>query len=181
MNSSPHLVCSSALEFLFGSSLGFQSFWQSIPSGSLILFLSLLNYLSEFSCNSLNFFMTTILNSPTVRSHSSVYLFIYLFLALLSLPCGARALCCGIWAFSSCSSQVLLLSWSMGSTTGKLSSCGTRAQLLPDVWDPSSLLSPGVAPGTPELEVRFLPTGLPVILNLASIKLSFSFCGVVLL
>ena len=125
--------------------------------------------------------MTTILNSPTVRSHSSVYLFIYLFLALLSLPCGARALCCGIWAFSSCSSQVLLLSWSMGSTTGKLSSCGTRAQLLPDIWDPSSLLSPGVAPGTPELEVRFLPTGLPVILNLASIKLSFSFCSVVLL
>lgn len=27
MNSSPHLVCSLILEFLFGSSLGFQSFW----------------------------------------------------------------------------------------------------------------------------------------------------------
>ena len=65
----------------------------------------------------------------------------------------------------------------MGSTVGKLSSCGTRAQLLPDIWDPSSPLSPG----TPELEVRFLPTGLPVILNLASRKLSFSLCGVVLL
>ena len=120
-------------------------------------------------------------NNSITRFYSILFYSIYLFLAMLSLPCGAQALCCGFWAFSSCSSQTLLLSWITGSTAEKLSSCGTWAQVLPDIWDPSSLLSPGVEPGTPELEVSFLPTGLPVILNLASRKLSFSFHGVMLL
>ena len=43
------------------------------------------------------------------------YLFINLIVAVLGLPCGAQALCCCTWAFSSCGK------W------GLLSSCGALA------------------------------------------------------
>ena len=86
--------------------------------------------------------------------------FLQLQRAEATLRCGARAShcggfsCCGAWAlecmgFSSCGLQGLEC---------RLSSCGTRAQLLHSMWD---LPGPGLEPMSPALAGRFLTTVPP--------------------
>ena len=105
--------------------------------------------------------------------------FIYLFLAVLGL-------CCFMRAFSSCSERGLLFLvvrglliavaslvaehglqarglqqlWLAGSVVVArgLSSCGSRAQLLHDMWD---LPGPGLEPVSPALAGGFLTTAPP--------------------
>ena len=96
---------------------------------------------------------------------SLIYLFIlYLFLAVLGLRFCARA-------FSSCGEQGPLLIAVGGPLTfaaslaaehrlqtRRLSSCGSRAQLLHGMWD---LPRPGLEPVFPALAGRFLTTAPP--------------------
>ena len=77
-----------------------------------------------------------------------------LLIAVASLCCGARAL--GVWAsvvvahgLSSCGSWAL---------ERRLSSCGTRAELLRGMWD---LPGPGLGPVSPTLADGFLTTVPP--------------------
>lgn len=67
MHSSSHLLSSLAPEFLSDSLLEFQSLLVKYFFCSLILFLSEVNHISEFSHNGLNFFMTVTLNFPSDR------------------------------------------------------------------------------------------------------------------
>ena len=101
--------------------------------------------------------------------------FIYLFLAVLGL-------CCCAWAFSSCGKRAShcsgfsccraralgmrasvvvargLSSCGLWALERRLSSCGTRAQLLRSMWD---LPGPGLEPMSPALAGRFLTTAPP--------------------
>ena len=92
------------------------------------------------------------------------HLFIYLFLAVLGLRFCARA-------FSSCSKRgplfiavrgPLTVAASLvaehGLQTHRLSSCGSRAQLLRGMWDPPR---PGLEPVSPALAGRFSTTAPP--------------------
>ena len=101
-----------------------------------------------------------------------IYLFIYLFLAVLGLRFCARA-------FSSCGKRGPLFIAVRGPLTiaaslvaehrlhtHRLSSCGSRAQLLRGMWD---LPRPGLEPVSPALAGRFstnAPSGKPVFLLL---------------
>ena len=93
-----------------------------------------------------------------------IYLFIYLFLAVLGLRFCARA-------SSSCGKQGPLFIAVRGPftiaaspvaehrlQTHRLSSCGSRAQLLRAMWD---LPRPGLEPVFPELAGRFSTTAPP--------------------
>ena len=96
-----------------------------------------------------------------------IYLFIYLFLAVLGLRFCARAL-------SSCGEQGPLfiavrgpltiaasLVVEQGLQTRRLSNCGSRAQLLRGMWD---LPRPGLEPASPALAGRLsttVPPGTP--------------------
>ena len=71
------------------------------------------------------------------------------FLLLWSRALGARALVVVACSFSSCGSRVL---------ERRLSSCGTRAQLLHGMWD---LPGPGLEPLSPVLAGGFLTTAPP--------------------
>ena len=99
---------------------------------------------------------------------SLIYLFIYLFLAVLGLRFCVRA-------FSSCGKRgplfivvrgPLTIAASLAAEhrlqTRRLSSRGTRAQLLRGMWDP---LRPGLEPMSPALAGRFstiVPPGKPM-------------------
>ena len=93
-----------------------------------------------------------------------IYLFIYLFLAVLGLRFCARA-------SSSCSKRGPLFIAVRGPLTiaaslvaahrlqtHRLSSCGSRAQLLRGMWD---LPRPGLEPGSPALAGRLSTTAPP--------------------
>ena len=93
-----------------------------------------------------------------------IYLFIYLFSAVLGLHFCARA-------FSSCGKRgpffiavhgPLTIAGSLvaehGLQTCRLSSCGSRAQLLHGMWDPPR---PGLDPMSPALAGRFSTTAPP--------------------
>ena len=93
-----------------------------------------------------------------------IYLFIYLFLAVLGLRFCARA-------FSSCGERgplfiavcgPLTVAASLAAEhrlqTHRLSSCGSRAQLLRGMWD---LPGPGLEPMSPALAGRFSTTAPP--------------------
>ena len=93
-----------------------------------------------------------------------IYLFIYLFLAVLGLRFCARA-------FSSCGKRGPLFIAVRGPLTiaappvaghrlqtRRLSSCGSRAQLLRSMWD---LPRPGLEPVSPALAGRFSTTAPP--------------------
>ena len=93
-----------------------------------------------------------------------IYLFLYLFLAVLGLRFCARA-------FSSCGKRgplfiamrrPLTIAASLVAEhrlqTRRLSSCGSRAQLLRSMWD---LSGPGLEPVSPALAGRFSTTAPP--------------------
>ena len=93
------------------------------------------------------------------------FLKIYLFLAALGLCC------CTTRAFSSCGEQGLLFvavrgllivvaspNAEHGLQTRRLSSCGSRAQLLRGMWD---LPRPGLEPVSPALAGGFITTAPP--------------------
>ena len=85
-----------------------------------------------------------------------IYLFIYLFLAVLGLRFCARA-------FSSCGKRgPLTIAASLvvehKLQTRRLGSCGSRAQLLRGMWD---LPRPGLEPVSPVLAGRFSTTAPP--------------------
>ena len=112
------------------------------------------------------------------------YKFIYLFLAALGLHCCALAfsscgergllfvavrrlliavasLCYRAWALGMQDSVVVscrLSSCGSRALEGRLSSCGTWAQLLRGMWD---LPGPGLEPMSPALAGRFLTTAPP--------------------
>ena len=94
----------------------------------------------------------------------SIYLFIYFFMAVLGLRFCARA-------FSSCGKRGPLFIAVRGPLTiaaspvaehrlqtRRLSSCGSRAQLLRGMWD---LPRPGLEPASPALAGRFSTTAPP--------------------
>ena len=102
------------------------------------------------------------------------YLFIYLFLAVLGLHFCART-------FSSCGKQGPLFIAVRGPLTivaslvaehrlqiCRLSSCGSRAQVLRGMWD---LPRPGLEPVSPALAGRFSTTAPPGKPNLESLML----------
>ena len=69
-----------------------------------------------------------------------------------TLRCGARASRCG--GFSCCKAWALGI-WASVAVACRLSSCGTRAQLLHGTWDPSR---PGIEPVFPALAGGFSTT-----------------------
>ena len=84
-----------------------------------------------------------------------------------TLRCGARASrcggfsCCGAWALGAWASVVVahgLSSCGSWALECRLSSCGTRAQLLRGMWD---LPGPGIEPVSPALAGGYLTTALP--------------------
>ena len=98
------------------------------------------------------------------KKKKKIYLFIYLFLAVLGLRFCARA-------FSSCSERGPLFIAVRGPLTivpslvaehrlqtRRLSSCGSRAQLLRGMWDPPR---PGLESVSPALAGRFSTTAPP--------------------
>ena len=98
------------------------------------------------------------------KKNKFIYLFIYLFMAVLGLRFCARA-------FSSCGERGPLFIAVCGPLTvaaspvaehrlqtRRLSSCGSRAQLLRGTWD---LPRPGLEPVSPALAGRFLTTVPP--------------------
>ena len=100
----------------------------------------------------------------SITSFFLIYLFIYLFLAVLGVRFCARA-------FSSCSERgplfiavrgpltiVVSLVAEHRLQTRRLSSCGSRAQLLHGMWD---LPRPGLEPVSPALAGGFSTTAPP--------------------
>ena len=99
-----------------------------------------------------------------LKNFGFIYLFIYLFLAVLGLRFCARA-------FSSCGERgplFIAVRWPLTSAASlvaehglqmrRLSSCGSRAQLLLGMWD---LPRPGLEPVSPALAGRFSTTAPP--------------------
>ena len=104
------------------------------------------------------------LRKPRFLKNLFIYLFIYLFMAVLGLCFCARA-------FSSCGKRGPLLIAVCGPLTiaaslvaehrlqtCRLSNCGSRAQLLCGMWD---LPRPGLEPVSPALAGRFSTTAPP--------------------
>ena len=93
-----------------------------------------------------------------------IYLFIYLCMAVLGLRFCARAFSsCGEWgalfiAVRGSLTVVASLVAEHGLQTRRLSSCGSRAQLLRGMWD---LPRPGLEAVSPALAGRFLTTVPP--------------------
>ena len=114
---------------------------------------------------------------PTSRNHSSFFIYIYKFIYFLAAPGFLQlrqveaTLCCSAVA------SVCFRAWAPGTqgsvvVAHRLSSCGTRAQLLCGMWD---LPGPGLAPVSPALAGGFLttaPPGKPLIF-LLSLQLYF--------
>ena len=111
-----------------------------------------------------NIFQFVILKTVFVKNFFFNYLFIYLFLAVLGLRFCARA-------FSSCGNRGPLFIAVCGPLTiaaslvaehrvqtCRLSSCGSRAQLLRGMWD---LPRPGLEPASPALAGRLSATAPP--------------------
>ena len=111
-----------------------------------------------------------------------IYLFIYLFVAVLGLHFCARA-------FSSCSERGTLIAVRGPHTiaaslvaehrlqTRRLSSCGSRAQLLRGMWD---LPRPGLKPVCPALAGRFsttVPPGKPLYPSFSVVKTGCIYWG----
>ena len=131
-----------------------------------IRFSDLIHHIAE----SLNSFTNLCLFSPPSSPWQRLFLkiFIYLFMAVLGLRFCARA-------FSSCGKRGPLLIAVRGSLTiaaslvaehrlqtRRLSSCGSRAQLLHGMWDPHR---PGLEPVSPALAGGFsttVPPGKPL-------------------
>ena len=95
------------------------------------------------------------------------YLFIYLFLAVLCLHFCERAFsCCSKWGplFTAVHGPLTVVASLVAEhrlQTHRLSSCGSRAQLLRGMWD---LPRPGLEPVSPALAGRFsttVPPGKP--------------------
>ena len=90
--------------------------------------------------------------------------FIYLFLAVLGLRFCARAFSsCGKWGplFIAVSGPFTIAASLVAGhrlQTHRLSNCGSRAQLLRDMWD---LPRPGLEPVSPALAGRFSTTAPP--------------------
>ena len=93
-----------------------------------------------------------------------MYLFIYLFLAVLGLRFCARAFSsCGKWGplfFVVRGPHAIAASLAAEHRlqTRRLSSCGSRAQLLRSMWDPPR---PGLEPVSPALAGRFSTSAPP--------------------
>ena len=93
-----------------------------------------------------------------------IYLFIYLFIAVLGLCFCARAFSsCGKWGpLFIAVREPLTVAASLVAEhrlqTRRLSSCGSRAQLLRGMWD---LPRPGLEPVSPALAGRFSTTAPP--------------------
>ena len=93
-----------------------------------------------------------------------IYLFIYLFLAVLGLHFCARAFSsCGEWGplFIAVRGPLTLVASIVAQhrlQTRRLSSCGSRAQLLRGMWD---LPRPGLEPASPALAGRLSTTAPP--------------------
>ena len=92
-----------------------------------------------------------------------IFLFIYLFLAVLGLRLCARALSSrGEWGHSSSRCTGLSPSWPLVEEdrlqTRRLSSRGSRAQPLHGMWDPPR---PGLEPASPAPAGRFSTTAPP--------------------
>ena len=93
-----------------------------------------------------------------------IYLFIYLFLAVLGLRFCARAFSsCGKWGplFIAVRGPLTIAASPVVEhrlQTRRLSSCGSRAQLLHGMWDPPR---PGLEPVPPALAGRFSTTAPP--------------------
>ena len=91
-------------------------------------------------------------------------LFIYLFLAVLGLRFCVRAFSsCGKWGprFIAVRGPLTIAASPVAEhrlQTRRLSSCGSRAQLLRGMWDPPR---PGLEPVSPALAGRFLTTAPP--------------------
>ena len=127
--------------------------------------------LINFICSFPFFFFLNLINYE-VNFFLNFYLFIYLFMAVLGLRFCARA-------FSSCGKQgplfitvhrPLTITASLVAEhrlqTRRLSSCGSRAQLLCGMWD---LPRSGLEPMSPALAGRFsttAPPGKPPILEM---------------
>ena len=94
----------------------------------------------------------------------NIYLFIYLFLAVLGLHFCARAFSsCGEWGplFIAVRGPLTIAASLVAEhrlQTGRLSNCGSRAQLLRGMWD---LPRPGLEPVSPALAGRFSTTAPP--------------------
>ena len=97
----------------------------------------------------------------------SLFIYLFIYLAVFGLRCGARAshcgsfACCGAWALGTRASVVVARGFSScGSRAleSRLSSCGARAYLLRSMWD---LPRPGLEPVSPALAGGFLTTVPP--------------------
>ena len=113
------------------------------------------------------FFMSANLIDKRLQYINVILFFIFLnkFIYLFSLA--ALGLCCCVWAFSGCGSQAshcggfsCCRAQALGTQASvvvahRLSSCGSRAQLLHGMWD---LPGPGLEPVSPALAVGFLTT-----------------------
>ena len=112
------------------------------------------------------FFPISYLKGSILKYHflKKIYLFIYLFLAVLGLHfCATAFSSCGKWGplfiavrrtLTVAASLVAELRLQMR----RLSSCGSRAQLLRGMWD---LPRPGLEPVTSALAGRFSTTAPP--------------------
>ena len=109
------------------------------------------------------------MNSPVclfffLKKFTFFYLFIYLFMTVLSLRFCARAFSsCGKWgplfiAVRGTLTIAASLVAEHGLQTRRLSSCGSWAQLLRGTWD---LPRPGLEPVSPALAGRFSTTAPP--------------------
>ena len=123
--------------------------------------------LSHFQmCNTVLLAVVAMLcmTSPWLLYFFSIYLFLFIFMAVLSLHFCARA-------FSSCGKRGPLFTAVRGPLTivaspvgehrlqmRRLSNCGSRAQLLHGMWD---LPRPGLEPVSPALAGRFSTTAPP--------------------
>ena len=98
------------------------------------------------------------------NSRSFIYLFIYLFMTVLSLRFCARAFSsCGKWGplFIAVRGPLTIAASLVAEhrlQTRRLSNCGSRAQLLRGMWD---LPRPGLKPVSPALAGRFSTTAPP--------------------
>ena len=101
---------------------------------------------------------------PFFSFFNPIYLIIYLFMAVLGLHFCARAFSsCGKWGplFIAVRGPLTIVASLVAEhrlQTRRLSSCGTRAQLLRGMWD---LPRPGLEPVSPALAGRFSTTAPP--------------------
>ena len=122
------------------------------------------------------FFFFFLMNSPVCfffffKRNSRSYLFIYLFMTVLSLRFCARAFSsCGKWGplFIAVHGPLTIAASLVAEhrlQTRRLSNCGSRAQSLCGMWDSPR---PGLEPVSPALAGRFsttAPPGKPCLLH----------------